>query len=1062
MVLMGYTIKFHVINDRIYIEMNYPVRPEINYTMAFTCRLKSNPRVYLTEESIGGVQYTDMKVVELNEPERYSPSPSTYVPRDVFNAGDGHYLAPGITGVEMTTNRYNKSVPLDSGWNIVFEEGYGNGLFGVEKAVEPGDMLQFRPYVEETDDNDTLKHLSMMLPFICDETIHPDIFVTYGNTLSNLYDYTDNGYMNGKYRWFSTGAAIDDYDFDGVPNYEDEETIMTRYGVNWTLGPCDFFGENPYFYSRVDNIYDGYVDFDWDETDNNDSEEYLVIVNNTKPYYRPVTAFNASREIEIMNTTETLVVDLEVFNEGSFHCNITVMNHEQLITSDKIGPLGTYTYSGPATYIVFWRGDTLNHSIAGGWDMTYENMGAFDTFTDEYGNSVWCRNCLYLSYNLSFWTTNPSDFNWTVYDPGNDNLIPREEGQLHIRRIAGLAKNYFYREVWGGVGSPESVASMFLLDRDCLPILANYSKPYPWIPYRDPADIPGYPGMNFNFPLQGYDYFDAYDDMIAEACGVSIRVYDNYGTEYVRGQHYEMHVIWNAWHYEHYVILGFNVHNISGKRQIPLGTDLYVEIWTPPTYVAKPMFGFQYWDDDWEIYPEEPMYYDIDPDTDYMSTIERPVENCWYMRYVGDDRWNWSSFSPYSQSLCNLTVSWLYPGVSPTKMSDSNGINASDYILFSTRNTFLQDCNPQYPRVGHVPSYYDGDVYEEDGFLVYVIFREYANITFLCYDSSDTSMKHTEQTNKFFFIDGSGGEWLSTQGNEYLTDPVWRMTHVSNEYWVPTDESLWNDGLSVFKSVSWFFDRASSGEVFDLMDEARYTDTNSPIFWMMYPSIDAFYFSKYYCPAQSQVRDRTEVYYFSLYNSASLTDGEWTQVLVEPEYVWTSVPRFDTRISIGNYFITVQVPTGDVDVDVLSDMMSSTVRDILLGIGGDVISFLKGVGSLLVSMAGAIWNGLKTIYDGASEIPGLILGAFSKLFEYLRSFGEWVYQMLLNFVGFVKNLMEELLNFVDFCLQFVLFVFPFIGFMLVVNYYQTFLVKARIAMYNLRSMRGTGRRLQDD
>ena len=81
------------------------------------------------------------------------------------------------------------------------------------------------------------------------------------------------------------------------------------------------------------------------------------------------------------------------------------------------------------------------------------------------------------------------------------------------------------------------------------------------------------------------------------------------------------------------------------------------------------------------------------------------------------------------------------------------------------------------------------------------------------------------------------------------------------------------------------------------------------------------------------------------------------------------------------------------------------------------------------------------------------MGAFTQLIEYIRAFGEWVVQALLNFVGIIKNLAEELLDFVDFALQLLLFILPFVMFMLVVNYYQMFLVKGRLALRNIRGKR---------
>ena len=109
--------------------------------------------------------------------------------------------------------------------------------------------------------------------------------------------------------------------------------------------------------------------------------------------------------------------------------------------------------------------------------------------------------------------------------------------------------------------------------------------------------------------------------------------------------------------------------------------------------------------------------------------------------------------------------------------------------------------------------------------------------------------------------------------------------------------------------------------------------------------------------------------------------------------------------------------------------------------------------NLFSNIGSTIWNGLKYLYDGASEVPGWIAGAFTKLIEYIRAFGAWVVQVLLNFAGIIKNLIEELLDFVDFSLQLLLFILPFVMFMLVVNYYQMFLVKARLAMRNLKGKR---------
>ena len=1062
--MQGFISNTRVINNRIYIEMNYPVKPEINYTMAFMCRLKDNPKIYFTEESIGGLDYTTVKIVELNEPEGYAEPTTSGDPRDFLNVYDHEYIDGDPNEgwmLEFEYEEYNRSLPMDSGWNIIFEEGYGNGLFGVEKEVRPGDILQFRPYVEETEDNESLKHVSVMLPFICDETINPDVFLAYGNNIDILA--SSGEYRNGKYRWFSSDAATLDYDFDGILNYEDPETEYNRYGYNHTYGPSDFYGENPYFYTRLDNIYDGYVDFDWDATNNNDDDEYYVVVDDTKPYYRPVTAWNASDQIEIFNTTETLVIDLEVYNEGSYHSNITVLNHEKIITVDKIGPLGTYTYSGPATNIIFWRGINMNQSVPGEWDFTWENMGREETFQNEYGDTVWCRNCLWLSYNLSFWTTNPSDFKWTVYDPGKDNFQPEKEGQIYIYKIAGRPGEYFFREV-ELAGHPESTAPLFMIDRNTLPIGADYSKPYPWLPKTDPWIKFGITPVN-HWPKEGFDYYDGFDQMFLDI--LSVRVYDSTGIEYEMGVDYEMHLLGNQWgFYKDYFILAFNVIYDEvpdpDEPMIPRTAELFVEIWIPPTYTVLPMFGLgSTWKDEWVIYPEDPRYYEINPNVDYLSTIEKPIMSVSYDDITGQDRWDWSTFGPYTSGY-NGTVSWFYPGVSATKMSDSDGVNASDYLLFSTRNTFLQSPNPPVPSTA--------DIYGEDGFIAYVIFRSYANITFLCYDPEDTSMKNTNLTNKFYFINGMDDGWLDSQENQYLSEPVWKKTHVLNEWWLPPDE-IWNDGLEVMKGGSdWTYDDMESGEVLDLMKEIDYNNLSSPLFWFVYPSLEIMYPTTYYAPIQSQYRTSTEVYYFTLFNSASFTDGEWTQVLVEPEYVWTSVPRFDTRINIGNYFITVVVSGGTANVNIFPEVDSDIFRDIVSGLAGIIMNapgaftqFAKGMSNLLKMIANGIWGALGDLYDGASGIPGWIMGAFTQLYELIRGFGEWIHQLLLNFVGFVQSLVEELLDFVDFAIQFLLFILPFVGFMLVVNYYQMFLVKIRIASKNIKGRRrGEREVLRDD
>jgi hypothetical protein len=359
-------------------------------------------------------------------------------------------------------------------------------------------------------------------------------------------------------------------------------------------------------------------------------------------------------------------------------------------------------------------------------------------------------------------------------------------------------------------------------------------------------------------------------------------------------------------------------------------------------------------------------------------------------------------------------------------------------------------------------------MYAEDGFVVYVMFRIYTNLTLLCYDAQDTSMKNTNLTEKFYYVDGQDDSWITDQGNQYLSEPVWRTTHVMNEWFLPTDESLWHDGLSVFKDTSDIFDEnLRSGEVIDLL-KFDYSDTSSPLFWLWYPSSEIIYPVSYYAPRQALERTSTEVYYFSLFNSASLTDGEWTQVLVEPEYVWTSVPRFDTRINIGNYFITVVVPQGDVTVDAFSGANSNIILDSVIGFldwalrGLGSGRYIEAIGKMLRSIADAIWDGLQFLYDGATDLPGWLIGAFSTLTELIRGFGEWVYQLLMEFVGLVLNLAEELLDFVDFALQFMLFLLPFVMFMLVVNYYQVLLVKLRIAVRNIAGRKKGEVRLPDD
>jgi hypothetical protein len=400
-------------------------------------------------------------------------------------------------------------------------------------------------------------------------------------------------------------------------------------------------------------------------------------------------------------------------------------------------------------------------------------------------------------------------------------------------------------------------------------------------------------------------------------------------------------------------------------------------------------------------------------------------------------------------------------------MSDSDGINASDYLLFSTRNTFMQHPYSMYTTL----TWDSCDWYKEDGFVCYVIFREHTNITFLCYDQDDTDVKHTELTSKFSFVRGRNSDWISDQGNEYLTEGTWGLFHVLNEWSEPyigayrgeswRNHPLWNQGLDVYGigHVSNIVgsSRIESGQIWDIDKEF----TTYDLYSLMMGRAPTGYFD-YYAPIQSQNRLSTEIYHFSLFNSASLTDGEWTQVLVTPEYVWTSVPRFDTQITIGNFFITVTIPQGSRQIDILGgismkDILKVIAAWMLFGLPGFLFTMTDAMKDIFRSIADAIWDGLKGAWDGASGVPGWIIGMFSKLWEYIRQFGEWVKQALINFIGFVKSLAEELLGFVDFALQYILFVFPFVAFMLVINYYEIFLVKARLAFRNIfiRSKRGS-------
>ncbi len=112
--IQGFISNTRIINDRIYIEMNYPVKPEINYTMAFICRLKDNPTIYFTEEKIGGLDYTDIKIIEINQPDHYKEPVASDFPRDFFYVYDREIIGDDWV-LDLEYEEYNRSLPMDSG-----------------------------------------------------------------------------------------------------------------------------------------------------------------------------------------------------------------------------------------------------------------------------------------------------------------------------------------------------------------------------------------------------------------------------------------------------------------------------------------------------------------------------------------------------------------------------------------------------------------------------------------------------------------------------------------------------------------------------------------------------------------------------------------------------------------------------------------------------------------------------------------------------------------------------------------------------------------------------------
>lgn len=166
-----------VVNDGIYARVLGTIEPNTNYIFTFNCILKSKPLVYLTEDDICS-NGRNSKIIVSDLEFKLETDASWFSQPQEFTAHHGWH---SLTKVYADTSTYplvNETIdlPVDASFSFIFKAGRGSyGMFGHKFHFDQGDALVF---YDRIDAPTTDKFLSIMLPFIADESLFVNITVT--------------------------------------------------------------------------------------------------------------------------------------------------------------------------------------------------------------------------------------------------------------------------------------------------------------------------------------------------------------------------------------------------------------------------------------------------------------------------------------------------------------------------------------------------------------------------------------------------------------------------------------------------------------------------------------------------------------------------------------------------------------------------------------------------------------------------------------------------------------------------------------------------------------------
>ena len=155
-------------NDRVYVPLKAPLKPDTYYTMVTTAYANETftggeTNIFLSKDGISMVEYNDTEC-----------------------------LIAYATDTNVNTINYEiHLLPINLGYSFVFNQGYGDRISGYETTFDDGDKIVYTVNLNNT--NESEEYASLMFPFLEDEDGN-DITVDYYLLGLNEDDeYTETG-----------------------------------------------------------------------------------------------------------------------------------------------------------------------------------------------------------------------------------------------------------------------------------------------------------------------------------------------------------------------------------------------------------------------------------------------------------------------------------------------------------------------------------------------------------------------------------------------------------------------------------------------------------------------------------------------------------------------------------------------------------------------------------------------------------------------------------------------------------------------------------------------------